>query len=90
MVFDLGLLDILKLGGFDTAPPCKLVRHQDARYPVDEMRRHGWLELYQSYQAKPVFNNVEQIISFYGLPGTRACFYGVYRVLGHRDGLEGP
>lgn len=86
----LGLLDILKLTGFDPATACKLVRHQDDRFPVDELRRHNWLELYQSYQGRPVFHKVKQIVSFYGLPGTRAGFYGVYRVLSHRPARQGP
>jgi hypothetical protein len=85
----LGLLDILRLEGFDPTPPSKLVRHQDRRYPVQELRRHDWLELYQSYQGKPKFHGVKQIVSFYGLPGTRAGFYGVYKVLGHRPSTEG-
>ena len=80
----LGLVDILKLAGFDQKVPTKLVRHQDRRYPVTELRRHDWLELYQSYQSKPKFHGAQQIVSFYGLPGTRAGFYGVYRILGHK------
>jgi hypothetical protein len=90
----IGLIDILKLSGFDPYPSLrtKLVRHQDRRYPVQELRRNGWLELYQSYQAKPKFGKAQQIISFYGLPGTRAGFYGVYRVLAYRphQAGEGP
>jgi hypothetical protein len=86
----IGLLDILKLTGFDATTPCKLVRHQDDRFPVDDLRRHDWLELYQSYQGRPIFHDVKQIISFYGLPGTRAGFYGVYKVLSHRPANQGP
>jgi hypothetical protein len=85
----LGLVDILKIAGFDATLSTKLVRHQDRRYPVQELRRHGWLELYQSYQGKPKFHGVQQIVSFYGLPGTRAGFYGVYRVLGCHAASEG-
>jgi hypothetical protein len=87
---DIDLLDILKLAGFDPTVRTKLVRHQDKRYSVlEQLRHHGWLELYQSYQGPPVFHNAEQIVSFYGLPGTQAGFYGVYRVLGHRPASEG-
>jgi hypothetical protein len=85
----LGLVDILKLAGFDPSIPTKLVRHQDHRQSVQELRRQGWLELYQSYQSKPKFHGVKQIVSFYGLSGTRAGFYGVYKVLGYRSGSEG-
>lgn len=86
----LGLIDILKLAGFDPTLKTKLVRHQDRRYPVSELRRNSWLELYQSYQSKPKFHGIEQIVSFYGLPGTRAGFYGVYRVFSHRPASQGP
>jgi hypothetical protein len=87
----LGLIDILKLSGFDPTLPTKLVRHQDRRYPVGELRRHDdWLELYQSYQSKPRFHRADQIVSFYGMSGTHAGFHGVYKVLGHSPASEGP
>jgi hypothetical protein len=89
MAVTIGLIDILKLAGFDPTVSTKLVRHQDRRYPVPELRRHGWLELYQSYQSKPRFHAAKQIVSFYGLHGTRAGFYGVYKVLGCRPAAEG-
>ena len=86
----LGLVDILKLAGFDPTLPTRLVRHQDPRrYPVQELIRHNWFELYQRYQSKAVFHRAKQIVSFYGLSGTRAGFYGVYKVLGHRPASEG-
>jgi len=84
----LDVVDILKLFGFDPTLRTKFVRHQDDRYPIREFLH--WLELYQSYQSKPRFHDVVQIVSFYGLPGTRAGFYGVYRVLGHRPARDGP
>lgn len=87
---EIAAIDILKLAGFDAALPTKIVRHQDKRYPVQELRRNGWLELYQAYQHRPVFHDVKQIVSFYGLPGSRAGFYGVYKVVGHRPRREGP
>ena len=85
----LGLVDILKIAGFDPTLPTKLLRHQDHNYPVQELRRRDWLELYQRYQSKPRFHEIKQIISFYGLPGTRAGFYGVYKVRGYRSANEG-
>jgi len=84
----IGLVDILKIACFDPILPTKLVRHQDRRYPVQELRRHDWLELYQSNQSKPRFHAVKQIVSFYGLSGTRAGLYGVYKVLSHRSASE--
>jgi len=86
----IGLIDILKLAGFDTASRWKLVRHQDNRYPAEELLRHDWFELYQSYQRRPVFHNVKKIASFYGMPGTRAGFFGIYKVIGHTPGSTGP
>jgi hypothetical protein len=82
------LLDILKLAGFKATLPTKLVRHKDDRYPG--LRHHNWFELYQAYQSNPKFHDVKQIVSFYGLPGNRAGFYGVYKVLRHRPAREGP
>jgi hypothetical protein len=86
---DIGFLEMLKLLGFDDAMPFRLVRHTSKEGPIDEFRRRGWLDLYQSYHGKPVYGDAKQIISFYALPGTRACFYGVYEVLGCRPAEQG-
>lgn len=86
----LGILDMLGLYGFDRKKRVKLVRHKHDKYPVDESLRRGWLDNYQAYQSRPVFHNLDAILSFYGLSGTRACFYGVYAVLGHKSAGEGP
>jgi GIY-YIG catalytic domain len=82
----LGLIDILKLAGFE-ALPTKLVRHQDRKYPWEELLRQNWLELYQQFQSKPRFDGANQIVSFCGLSGNRARFYGVYKVLGHTPAI---
>jgi hypothetical protein len=86
----IGLLDILRLGGLEDHSHLKLVRHQDQRVPIDEIRRQGWLDLYQAYQSEPRFKGADYIASFYGLPGTRAGFYGMYQVMGDHPGVEGP
>lgn len=86
----LGILDMLRLYGFDPASRAKLVRHKEDKFPVQELLRHNWLDLYQSYQGKPRFDNLDLIVSFYGLTGTHACFYGVFKVLGRRPATEGP
>lgn len=86
----LGVLDLLKLYGFDPAAPAKLVRHKYDRYPVEHLLRDGWLDLYQGYQGKPRFDGLGSIVSFYAQAGTRACFYGVFKVLGRRPAAEGP
>jgi hypothetical protein len=76
-----GIVDILKVFGFDDQLKTKIVRHQDSRYDVPTMIREGWFDVYQSLQARPVFSGCDQIVSFVGDGGTRARFLGVYRVL---------
>ncbi len=85
----LSLLEVLKLRGFDPSIPGRLVRHQHDQYPVVDLQRHGWLDLYQRYQTRPVFHNCRQIVSFCGLSGSRASFHGVYRVHGVHAAAEG-
>jgi hypothetical protein len=89
----LGLIDILKIVGFDERKTTKLVRHQSRYDSTEELRRNDWLEVYKSYQTRSVFHTVKQIVSFYGLSNNRACFYGVYSVLSHKpsnDGVDLP
>jgi len=85
----LDVINVLQLFGFDPSMRTKLVRHQDHRYPIEEFRRTGRLELYQRYQSRPVFHNTDQIVVFYGISGNRAGLHGVYRVRGHRPASEG-
>jgi hypothetical protein len=87
----LGVIDILKIAGFDPALDTKLVRHKDPRISMEDLLDNDAdFDLYQSYQRRPKFANVEQIVSFYGLPGTKAGFYGVYKVLGCHPAEKGP
>ena len=84
-------MDMLRLYGFDAEKTrAKLVRHKEAKYPVEDLLHNDWLDLYQSYQGKPRFDNVDVIVSFYGLTGTRSCFYGLFKVIRRRAGSEGP
>jgi hypothetical protein len=85
---DVGILDLLQLAGFNANPTDKIVRHQHRRYPVSDLLRQNLLETYQSYQSDPVFHHAKQIVSLYGLDGTRACFFGVFRNNGHRGSKE--
>lgn len=85
----IGLIDILKIEGFNPSLPSKIMRHQSSQNPVDELRERGWLELYQSYHGRPVLRNAKQVVSLYGLSGNRAGFYGVYHVLKERPASEG-
>lgn len=94
----LGIVDLLRLKGFDPTRSAKLVRHQDTRYDVlhdrrydvHDLLRRGLLEIYQSYQSKPVFDGCDVIISFVGEEGTKARFIGVYRVLRRIAGSDAP
>jgi hypothetical protein len=86
----LGIVDLLVLRGFDPNRPTKLVRHQDARYDLHDLMRRGWLDAYQAFQSRPVFDGCERIVSFIGTKGTKARLFGVYRVLGKRDGRDVP
>lgn len=76
----LGIIDLLTSFGFDPHIKSKLVRHQDARYDIPTLIRDGWFDLYQSLQARSVFKNCHQIVSFIGDGTNRAKFVGVYRI----------
>lgn len=59
----------------------KLVRHKDTRTEYRDIQkdRDALLE-YQKQQAKEIFRDVDYIISFIGLEGSKAVFFGVFRV----------
>jgi hypothetical protein len=86
----LGVLDLLRVQGFDyDTRRFKLVRHQEGRYDLHDFLRRGWLEAYQAFQNKPVFRNVDRIVSFIGVGHTQARLVGVYDVLGHSPRNQG-
>src|SRR5882724_2178651 len=89
MAEEIGIVDLLQLFGFDPKSRSKLVRHQDKRWDSQRILREGWLDVYQSFQARPVFDNLDYIISFVGIGGTRARLVGVYKILGRRTGNAG-
>ena len=80
----LGIADLLELRSLGFTKKCKLVRHQDDRFDVEQLRADGWINLYQSIQSRPVFKNCSYIASFVGDGGGRAKLIGVYRVLDQR------
>ena len=57
---------------------------QDKRYDIPTLARDGWLDLYQSHQARDIFGTCDFIVAFSGDGGTRAKFIGVYRVCSGR------
>jgi hypothetical protein len=87
----MNIKELLKLRGLDTSANIKLVRHQDARYDLDELYREGHLEVYQSLQGRAVFE-CKYVVSFVGLEKNRAKFIGVYEVKGRKllDEVELP
>lgn len=80
-MIDLNLYDILKMREFDFSAKTKMLRHQSSQYDVEQLRRDGFLEAYQSVQAQDILR-CKYIVSFTGLGRTKACFAGVWEVLG--------
>lgn len=68
--------------GLNIEKRIRLVRHQDKRFDIDLLYRHGQIETYQEFQSKQVFPNTDIIISFLGLPNCHALFLGVYEIKG--------
>lgn len=83
----MGLLDVLAQFGFDPKCKARLARHNDTRKDVDfeALVASGHFEEYQSWQAPPVFDNADFIVSFLGDGVGRARFRGVYRKTGRKE-----
>ncbi len=84
--------ELLKARGFDANAKVKLVRHKDARQDVYnvygcktvyDLYRHDKTAFmkYQSAQSKPVFHDVDYVVSFVGEDNNRARFIGVFKVI---------
>lgn len=87
----IGLTELLCARGFaPTASRVKLVRHADARFDLEEIVRKGWLERYQQYQGKPIFDKCDQIVAFVGEEGMKSRFVGVFDIGKRRPATEGP
>jgi hypothetical protein len=85
----IGLIELLVQRGLDPSVRTKMVRHEDDRYPVDDLRREGQLNYYQGYQARPIFD-CEYVVSFLGQPHRRALLYGVFKVTGQSASADRP
>ena len=83
----LGITDLLDSRSLEYTKKCKLVRHKDGRFDLEQLRRDGWVDLYQSIQRNPVFKNCKYIVSFVGDGGGRAKLIGVYEVQGERNAV---
>src|SRR6266542_2184863 len=86
---ELGILDLLRLQGFDLNSRFKLVRHQAAGFDLHDYLRRGWLEAYQGFQHRPVLDNLDFIVAFLGVGRTQARFVGVYEIVGRKPGNAG-
>jgi len=65
----------------------KLVRHVGRKdRSIQQVAAEGYLELYQAEQSATVrpFDHCGVILSFLGIEGNKADFYGAYEVLGKR------
>jgi hypothetical protein len=85
----LTITELLELRGLDLSARIKLVRHQDRRFDLWELRRKGHLDAYQSFQSRPVFN-CDFIVAFIGLDNRKARLIGVYRVVDQAPANERP
>jgi hypothetical protein len=75
------LSELLSARGFVPDPKhVKLVRHKKSRRDLENLRTEGWLDTYQKYQSKPVFDGCEQIVAFLGEEAFNSRFVGVYDV----------
>lgn len=86
---------LLESHGLDSKAKVKLVRHKDARQEVKnqygyedvyDLYRHdknAFLK-YQSAQSKPVFHDVDYIVSFIGEDNNKARFVGVYKIIAEK------
>lgn len=77
----IGLSELLSSRGFNAdSKRVKLVRHKDSRLDLEALRSAGWLETYQQFQSKPVFDRCEQLVVFFGEEGFDSRFIGIYDV----------
>ncbi len=74
----------------DKGAKIKLVRHKDSRCDLYDKYRidHKWFLEYQSSQSRPVFHNVDYIVSFIGEEGTLSRFIGVYQIIEKQENPE--
>ncbi|HYG08769.1 MAG TPA: GIY-YIG nuclease family protein, partial [Pyrinomonadaceae bacterium] len=86
---EIGIVDLLQVCGLPKESRSKLVRHQDKRWDPHDLLRRGWLDAYQAFQSRPVFDDLDYIITCIGVGRKQASFVGVYRVHGRRPGSEG-
>jgi hypothetical protein len=75
------IIELLQLRHLDMNARIKMVRHQDQRYDLYTLMTSGHIETYQACQSSTIFE-CDYVVSFFGLPRSKARFLGVYRVNG--------
>lgn len=75
--------ELLYNRGLDPKAKVKLVRQTDQRFDVYKRYKDDYPTFikYQNEQSKPVYKNVDYIVSFVGEEGSLARFIGVFQVL---------
>lgn len=85
----ISFLDLLVEREFVHNPKrAKLVRHKDSRFNVEGLRDSGWLETYQKYQSKPIFDGCDYLVVFIGEESFASRFIGVYSVGPRKSAAE--
>lgn len=72
------LSELINLKGINSNK-IKLVRNTVNRGYIKNLMESGHFDLYQSVQKDSIFKDVEYIISFKEMQGTKALLYRVYR-----------
>ncbi len=77
--------ELLYQRGLKKGVKIKMLRHKDDRIDIANMYRNDYKTFieYQASQSKPIFEDVDYLVSFIGEEGNRARFVGVYEVYGH-------
>lgn len=84
------IIELLKLRGLDTSKKIKIIRHQSKNWDLADLaNKPGMIEIYQSYQAKPVLE-CDYIVSFIGFDASFARFYGVFEVKSKKQAQTVP
>lgn len=77
----ISLLDLLAYYKFPLDPRrVKIVRHKNEKISIDDLRRNGWFEAYQSIQDSEIFKECDHILSFSAEDSSASRFIGLYKV----------
>ena len=87
MTIPLTLRELLIPRGLPADARTKLIRHQDPRCDMRQLREDGFFEAYQQYQSRPVLE-CDYLVSFIGDANSTAVLHGVYSVGERRSSAE--